>query len=48
MQKTLIIDDEPLARSLLRSLLEESYPEYPIAGEADGVASALKAIREVE
>ncbi len=48
MQKTLIIDDEPLARSLLRSLLEESYPEYPIAGEADGVASALKAIRELE
>jgi two-component system LytT family response regulator len=48
MQKILIIDDEPLARSLLRSLLEEACPEHQIAGEADGVASGVKAIRELE
>lgn len=48
MQKILIIDDEPLARNLLRSLLEECCPEHRIAGEADGVASGVKTIREFE
>lgn len=48
MQKILIIDDELLSRNLLRSLLEEGYPDLLIAGEADGVASGVKAIRELE
>lgn len=48
MQKILIIDDEPLSRNLLRSLVEERCPEHRIAGEADGVASGVKAIQDLE
>lgn len=48
MHKILIIDDEPKSRILLRTMLEECCPEHLIAGEADGVASGVKAIRELE
>jgi len=45
--KTLIVDDEELARSILREYLK-SYPDMEVAGEfADGF-SALKAIRELK
>jgi two-component system LytT family response regulator len=48
MQKILIIDDETPARNLLRSLVEEHCPEHMIAGEADSVASGVKAIQNLE
>lgn len=45
--KTLIVDDEELARSILREYLK-SYPDMEVTGEfADGF-SALKAIRELK
>src|SRR5580700_71214 len=44
--KTLIVDDEPIARQILREELEQ-LPEVEIVGEAVDGASALVAIREL-
>jgi two-component system LytT family response regulator len=41
--KTLLVDDERLARNKLRSMLA-SYPQIQIVGEADSVASAVELI----
>jgi two-component system LytT family response regulator len=44
--KTLIVDDEPIARQILREELEQ-FDEVEIAGEAHDGASALDAIRKL-
>jgi two-component system LytT family response regulator len=44
--RTLIVDDEPIARQILREELEQ-FDEIEIAGEAPDGASALAAIREL-
>jgi DNA-binding LytR/AlgR family response regulator len=44
--RTLIVDDEPIARQILREELEQ-FDEVEIAGEADDGASALAAVREL-
>ncbi len=40
--KILIVDDEPLARALLRSLMDEIGAPYEVAGEAENGADALQ------
>ena len=40
--KILIVDDEPLARALLRSLMDEIGSPYEVAGEAENGADALQ------
>ena len=44
--RTLIVDDEPIARQVLREELEQLH-EVEIAGEAADGAAALRAIREL-
>jgi DNA-binding LytR/AlgR family response regulator len=44
--RTLIVDDEPIARQILREELEQFY-EIEIAGEAQDGTSALAAIRDL-
>jgi len=46
MIRTLIIDDEENNRQRLAGLIQEHFPNISIVGEADGVASGLKAIEE--
>lgn len=46
MLRTLIIDDESHIRDSLTKLLAKYCPEVTIAGEADSVANAIKAINE--
>jgi two-component system LytT family response regulator len=43
--RTLIVDDEPLARERIRSLLEQQ-PEIELIGECDNGLSALETIQE--
>ncbi|MES2703832.1 MAG: LytTR family transcriptional regulator DNA-binding domain-containing protein [Bacteroidota bacterium] len=45
MYKALLIDDEPLARQLLRTLLQ-SHPEIEVAGEYGDGFAGFKAIQE--
>lgn len=45
--KAVIVDDERLARTRLRAMLE-AHPEIAIAGEADGVQSALELIQKTQ
>jgi len=45
--KILIVDDEPLARARLRSLMEEIGPPYEVAGEAENGAEALQKCAEI-
>jgi two-component system LytT family response regulator len=45
--RTLIVDDEPLARERVRSLLE-SEPDVEIVGEAADGPEALRALRELK
>lgn len=45
--KTLIVDDERIARQILREELE-SMPDVVVAGEADSGASALEQIEELK
>lgn len=40
--KILIVDDEPLARALLRSLMDEIGSPYEVAGEAENGTDALQ------
>ncbi|MFN0176785.1 MAG: LytR/AlgR family response regulator transcription factor [Saprospiraceae bacterium] len=44
--KALIIDDEPDARAVLRSLIGRYCPYLEICGEADSVVGALESIRQ--
>ena len=46
MPRTLIIDDETHVRETLTSLLQDYCPQVKIVGEANSVASGIKAIRE--
>lgn len=46
MLTTLIVDDEPLARKRMRSLLLD-YPDFDVAGEAADGAEALQKIEEL-
>ena len=45
--RTILVDDERLARLELRSMLEE-YPQIQVVGEADGVDAAVELIRATE
>ncbi len=45
MMRTLIVDDEPIARTILREELEH-FPEVSVIGEADNGRAALEMIRE--
>jgi two-component system LytT family response regulator len=42
----IIIDDEPLARAMLRAILEENCPQVRILAEAEDVLSGLKVIQK--
>ena len=44
--RTIIIDDEKNAREAIKGILRYNFPEIEIVGEADGVFSGLKAIKE--
>ena len=44
--KTLIVDDEPIARKIMREELEH-FPEVTLVGEADNGRRALERIREL-
>lgn len=46
MYRILVIDDEQAIRSMLMDIITMFIPEAVIAGEAESVASGLKAIRE--
>ena len=46
--KAIIVDDLSDARLAIRSDVEEYYPEVLIVGEADGVVSGAKMIKELE
>lgn len=46
LPRTLIIDDETHVRETLTSLLQDYCPQVKIVGEANSVASGIKAIRE--
>jgi two-component system LytT family response regulator len=46
VSRVLIIDDETHVRETLTSLLQEYCPQVKIIGEANSVASGIKAIRE--
>ena len=45
VMRTLIVDDEPIARTILREELEH-FPEVTVVGEADNGRRALEMIRE--
>lgn len=46
--KTLIVDDEPLARMRIRSLLEPYASELEVVGEASSGAQAVEKIQELD
>ncbi len=46
--KTLIIDDEPDAREVLRAMIGRFCPYLEICGEADSVAGGLAAIQQLQ
>jgi two-component system, LytTR family, response regulator len=48
MYRTVLIDDDQLARRGLRRILEQNFKEIEILGEADSVASGLSLINEVD
>lgn len=47
MIRTLIIDDEQQNRQLIADLLRDHFPNISVSGEANGVKSGLKSIREL-
>jgi len=47
MIRTLIIDDEKNNRQMIADLLEKHFPHISVIGEAEGVASGLKSIRQL-
>ncbi|MDX9880933.1 MAG: LytTR family DNA-binding domain-containing protein [Prolixibacteraceae bacterium] len=48
MYHTVIIDDDILARRVLKRILEQNFKEIEIAGEADSVTSGIELIENVE
>jgi two-component system, LytTR family, response regulator len=48
MLKAVIVDDEYLARSILKSILNEHCPEVSIVGEAEEVISAVELIKDLK
>ncbi len=46
MLRTIIIDDEPSVRNTLHGLLKRTCPQVNVVGEANSVATGIKAIRE--
>lgn len=46
VSRALIIDDEAHVRETLRSLLQEYCPQVKVVGEANSVASGIRAIRQ--
>lgn len=46
MLKAIIIDDEPIARQTVRTLVKENCPNVRIVEEAEGVLSGIKAINK--
>lgn len=48
MIRTLIVDDEPAARSYLRSLLADAHPEVEVIGEASNISEAQRLIDELK
>lgn len=46
MIKAVIIDDEKKSREVLKSLIEQNFPEINVAGMADGVSSGYDLIKE--
>ncbi len=44
--KTLVIEDEPRSRNLLKGMIREFCPELSLVGEAEDIDSASKSIRE--
>lgn len=47
MYQTVIIDDDILARRVLKRILEQNFKEIEVLGEADSVASGIKLIEKV-
>src|ERR1700680_1258409 len=47
VMKTLIVDDEPIARRVLREELE-TFPEVAVVGEAENGKQALRQIAELQ
>jgi two-component system LytT family response regulator len=48
MYHTIIIDDDQLARNVLKRILEQNFNEIEVMGEADSVASGLSLINDVD
>ncbi len=48
MYQTVIIDDDILARRVLKRILEQNFNEIEIVGEADSVKSGIELIEKVE
>lgn len=48
MIRCLLIDDESASRNVLRTLLEKSFPEMTICGEASSAAEGLEKIAEYQ
>ncbi len=46
--QTVLIDDDQLARNVLRRILEQNFPDIEILGEADSVASGVELINKVK
>jgi len=46
MIKTVIIDDDPANRTLIRRLLNEYFPDISVAAEADSVKTAMEEIKK--
>ncbi|MCS6822633.1 MAG: response regulator [Microscillaceae bacterium] len=42
--KTIIVDDEPMARAVLRGIIQDNFPEVEICKECKDVPEAVKAI----
>ncbi|MEO0894877.1 MAG: LytTR family DNA-binding domain-containing protein [Bacteroidota bacterium] len=48
MIKTVIIDDENRARSILRNVLEKDFPSVNIVGEGDDLDNGVETIKQVQ
>ena len=48
MYRTVIIDDDQLARRVLKRILEQNFDEIEILGEADSVSSGIELIAEMK
>ncbi|MFN3875947.1 MAG: LytR/AlgR family response regulator transcription factor, partial [Flavobacteriales bacterium] len=47
MIRTLLVDDDPAARSYLRGLLGDAHPEVEVVGEASNISEAQRLIHEL-